>query len=113
MSDVINERVDSAMAEIEVRAQKLKKIKEMARAKNMLKDPGISDGIAIADKMISGQQKLIDQVVFEAPKTRLEQLRNLSLMTGNPNQSVKTGIKKFKDAIDEMLGMLETMVKTR
>ena len=40
MSDVINERVDSAMAEIEVRAQKLKKIKEMARAKNMLKDPG-------------------------------------------------------------------------
>ena len=33
MSGVINERVDSAMAEIEVRAQKLKKIKEMARAK--------------------------------------------------------------------------------
>lgn len=113
MSDVINERVDSAMAEIEARAQKLKKIKEMARAKNMLKDPGISDGIAIVDDMISGQQKLIDQAVFEAPKTRLEQLRNLSLMTGNPSQSVKTGIKKFTDAIDEMLGMLETMINTR
>ena len=53
--------------------------------------------------MIEGQSKLIDTFVFDEPKSRLEQMRNLQLTTGGMNVSPKQYIKPATDAIDMML----------
>ena len=52
-------------------------------------------------------------MVFEAPKTVIEQLRNLRLATGNMDQTVVEGMKSTTDAIDGMLDALESMVRSR
>ena len=68
-----------------------------------------SEGAKIVAEMISGQSKLIDKLVFKAPKTAIEQMRNLQLATGNMNQTPAQGIKTTTDAIDSMLEALEQL----
>ena len=107
MADIVNDRVNTAQAELEKRAKRLKRI--ITASKNKKTSAGFIQGIELVSQMIEGQIKLIDAVVFESPKTSLEQQRNLLLMTGNMNQSVQEGIKTETDAIDGMLDMLEQM----
>lgn len=107
MADLINERVNAAQAELEKRAERLKSI--VAASQNKKKSEGFAQGIELVSSMIEGQTKLIDSVVFDSPRTRLEQQRNLMLMTGNMNQTVQEGMKSTTDAIDGMLDALEQM----
>ena len=107
MADIVNERVSIAQQELQKRANKLKRI--VAGANGKKKNAGFDEGVRLVSDMIAGQSKLLDAVVFDAPKTSLEQQRNLMLVTGNMNQSVKEGIKAATDAIDSMLYTLEQM----
>lgn len=104
MSDIFNERVDAAQQELQKRANRLKSIIE-EKGKN--RSDAFNEGAKIVANMISGQSKLIDKLVFNAPRTRLEQMRNLQLVTGNINQTPAQGIKSATDAIDCMLDALE------
>ena len=106
MSDIVNERVDAAQQELQKRADRLRKIIE-SKGKNRTK--AFDEGAKIVAEMISGQSKLIDKLVFKAPKTAIEQMRNLQLATGNMNQTPAQGIKTTTDAIDSMLEALEQL----
>ena len=57
------------------------------------------------------QSEIIDKAVFETPKTRLEQMRNLQLTTGGMGQTPTEFLKKTTDAMDSMLSALEGMVR--
>lgn len=107
MADIVNERVNVAQQELLKRANRLKRI--VAASKGKKNSAGFDKGVKLVSQMIDGQSKLIDTIVFDAPKTALEQDRNLMLMTGTMNQSVKEGIKAATDAIDSMLHALEEM----
>ncbi len=107
MADAINTRVNAAQAELQKRAEKLKRI--VARSKGKMANAGFAEGVKLVTQMIEGQSKLIDTLVFDAPETKLEQQRNLILATGTPGQSVQDGIKTTTDAIDAMLETLEQM----
>lgn len=107
MVDIVNERVNAAQAELQKRATKLQNIVKKAQGKP--KAVGFEQGVKLVSEMIEKQSKLLDVVVFDAPKTALEQQRNLMLATGNMNQTVKEGIKSATDAIDAMLHTLEVM----
>lgn len=107
MADIVNQRVNIAQQELLKRANKLKRI--VAASKGKAASPGFSEGVRLVSNMIDAQSKLLDTVVFDAPKTALEQERNLMLMTGTMNQTVQEGIKSATDAIDAMLHTLEQM----
>lgn len=107
MADIVNERVNIAQQELQKRANKLQRI--VAASKGKKNSAGFDQGVKLVSQMIESQSKLIDAVVFDAPKTALEQDRNLMLVTGTMNQSVKEGIKAATDAIDSMLHTLEEM----
>ena len=107
-TDIINQRVDAAQAELQKRAARLTSLVNRAKGKNI---PGFKEGVDHTRDMIEGQSKLCDTLVFDAPRTRLEQMRNLQLMTGNMNERVQQGIKATTDAIDGMLDTLTTMVE--
>lgn len=114
MADIINDRVNQAMDELKKRAERLERLK--ARAKDKKVTMGFAEGIRLVGQMIEGYAELIDNVVFEAPKTKLEQMRNLELTTGNMGQTVPEGISSTTGAIDAMLESLEQMLaeqKTR
>ena len=111
MADIVNDRVNEAQAEMLKRAKKLEKLLATARGKKV--SAGFLEGANLVKDMIETQTRMYDAVVFEAPKTALEQNRNLMLMTGNMNQSVKEGIKPVTDALDSMLAALEQMVPQR
>jgi len=104
MSDVVNERVDAAQQELQKRADRLRKIIE-SKGKNRTK--AFDEGAKIVAEMISGQSELIDELVFKAPRTSLEQMRNLQLVTGGMDKTPAQGIKTTTDAIDSMLAALE------
>lgn len=108
--DIINERVDAVMAELDKRQKKLDAIKSK-NSNN--KSEVFLTGVKLIQEMISGQKELIDEVVFNAPKTALEQHRNLMLMTGNMNQTPQQSIKVTTDAIDAMLSTLENLTKQK
>lgn len=107
MADIVNDRVNAAQAELNKRAERLKRI--VAKTKATKQSAGFVQGVQLVTQMIEGQTKLIDTVVFDSPKTVLEQQRNLMLMTGDMSQTVQEGIKSATDAIDAMLDSLEQM----
>ncbi len=109
MADIVNERVNAAQAELQKRKKKLDRI--VANAKASKKSAAFTQGVALVTQMIEGQSKLLDTIVFDAPKTALEQHRNLILTTGTMNQTVQEGIKSTTDAIDSMLHTLEEMTR--
>ncbi len=109
MADIVNDRVNTAQAELAKRASALKRI--VAKSKTKKLAPGFNEGVKIVSQMIEGQSKLLDAVVFDTPSTALEQQRNLMLMTGTMNQSVQEGIKYATDAIDSMLRTLDEMTR--
>lgn len=111
MADVVNERFFAAQAELEKRAKRLERIVQKTKGKP--KNEGIAQGIKLVGEMISGQAQLLDTMVFETPKTALEQQRNLALATGNANQTVQEGMRSTTDAIDCMLDMVEQMANQR
>ncbi|MBQ7127370.1 MAG: hypothetical protein IJO18_00095 [Alphaproteobacteria bacterium] len=108
MADVVNNRVNQAMAELKKRAERLSKLKERAKDKRV--PMSFAEGMRLVSQMIEGHAELIDKVVFEAPKTSLEQMRNLALTTGNADQTVSEGISATTGAIDAMLESLEQML---
>lgn len=109
MPDIVNQRVDIAQKEMKKRAARLERIVKSAGVKK--NSAGFAEGLRLVSDMIRGQSELYDAVVFDAPKTALEQQRNLMLITGAANQSVQEGIKPATDAIDAMLNMLEQMTR--
>ena len=109
MSDIVNERVDEAQRELMLRAKKLEALVKGAKGKKL--SPGFKEGVSLTIKMIEGQAELYDKLIFDAPKTALEQRRNLMLLTGSMNQSVKEGIKTTTEAIDSMIASLQAMVR--
>lgn len=56
-------------------------------------------------KMINNQSKLIDKAVFETPKSRLEQIRNLQLTAG------EEFLQHATNSMDAMFEALEEMVR--
>ncbi|MBR4891898.1 MAG: hypothetical protein IKZ34_01815 [Alphaproteobacteria bacterium] len=109
MADYVNKRVNDAQEELKKRSEKLEKI--VKKAGNARKNQGFAEGVEIVSNLIRGQSELYDAMVFKAPKTALEQHRNLMLCTGSMNQTVKDGIKPTTDAIDAMLSALEEMTR--
>ena len=107
MTDIVNQRVDEAQMELQLRAQRLEKLVKRAKGKNM--PPAFQEMAQLTMKMIDNEVKLYDEMIFSAPKTELEQMRNLMLLTGKMNQTVKEGIKPATDAIDTMIQTLESM----
>ena len=107
--DIVNDRINTAQMELGKRAKRLERIVAAAGPKK--KNEGFKRGVELVSGMISGQAELLDALVFEAPKTQLEQHRNLMLMTGSMKQSVQEGIKTTTDAIDSMLNTLEQMTR--
>ena len=86
-ADIINDRVNTAQMELDKRAKKLQRIIAASRGKKT--SVGFDQGVKLVTEMIRGQSELIDKIVFDSPKTALEQQRNLMLITGNMNQSVQ------------------------
>lgn len=109
MPDIVNQRVDEAQRELQLRAQRLERLVKRAKSKNM--SPAFQEGVHLVSDMIENQSKLYDEMIFSVPKTALEQQRNLMLFTGKMNQTVKEGIKTTTDAIDTMIQSLESMVR--
>lgn len=109
MADIVNDRVNEAQALLLERGEKLKKLVESVKGKKVSKE--FTEGARILSDMISSQSKLIDDVVFETPKTKLEQMRNLQLTTGGMNQTPTEFLKPSTDTMDAMLNALEKMVR--
>ena len=109
MSDIVNERVDEAQRELMLRAKKLEALVKGAKGKQV--SAGFKEGVNLAMKMIEGQAELYDKLIFDAPKTALEQQRNLMLLTGSMDQSVKDGIKTTTEAIDSMIDSLKARIR--
>ena len=108
MADIVNDRVNTAQLELQKRSKRLEKIVKSAAARKKI-SAGFKTGTDLVANMIVEQSKLYDVLVFDTPKTELEQHRNLMLITGTMNQSVQEGIKTATDAIDSMLDTLEQM----
>ena len=109
MADLINDRVNEAQAQLKKRADRLNKVVKSANGKKVSSE--FTKGVEILSNMIKGQSEIIDKVVFEVPKTRLEQMRNLQLATGNMNQTPTEFMKDSTDLMDMMLETLEGMVR--
>ena len=107
--DVVNRRVRTAQEELQKRAKRLNQLLKQTQGKRM--SAGFNEGVDLVRQMIDGHTKLIDTMVFDSPKTGLEQQRNLMLATGNMSQTVQEGIKSTTDAIDSMLNTLEQMTR--
>jgi len=108
MKDIVNDRVNEAQAELKKREDKLNKLIQSAKGKKVSAE--FTEGAKILADMIKGQTEIIDKVVFETPKTMLEQRRNLQLATGDMNQTPKEFMKNSTDLMDMMLDTLEGMV---
>ncbi|MBO4480392.1 MAG: hypothetical protein J5742_02070 [Alphaproteobacteria bacterium] len=111
MADLVAERVAEAQSLLIQRAERLKKLLDAPHNENPSEE--FIKGAELVQKLIEGQSELLNQMVFEAPKTVIEQLRNLRLATGNMDQTVVEGMKSTTDAIDGMLDALESMVRSR
>lgn len=109
MVDIVNNRVNEAQAELQKRAVRLEKLVKQTKGKKT--SASFQEGVKLLSEMIEGQSKLIDTIVFDAPKSRLEQMRNLQLTTGAMNVSPTQHIKPATDAMDMMLSTLEDMVR--
>lgn len=108
-TDIVNDRVNIAQAELQKRAKRLEKI--VARPGK--KSAEFQEGVKLLNEMIHSQSKLLDIAVFDAPKTALEQNRNLMLLTGGMNENPIKGIKYATDAMDSMLDILDDMSNQR
>ena len=106
MTDIINERANEAQAQLKKRAERLEKLVK----KHQNKSPAFQEGARIAAEMIKGQSELVDKLVFDAPRTRIEQMRNLQLVTGGMNEPA---LKTALDAIDGILTSLEEIGNQR
>ena len=109
MSDFINERVDEAQALLKIRAKRLETLLKSVHGKPVSKE--FKEGAELLTNMIQGQSEIIDKVVFQTPKTRLEQMRNLQLATGNMNETPAEHLRATTDTMDTMLSTLEAMVR--
>lgn len=79
------------------------------QARGRCPNPAFEEGVRLLNDMIQSQSKLYDTVVFDTPKTSLEQMRNLNLMMGGMDKTVQQGIKSTTDYIDMMLDTLAQM----
>lgn len=109
MADIINDRVNEAQAQLQKRADKLNKLVQSAKGKKVSSE--FARGAELLSNMIQNQSEIIDNAVFKEPKTRLEQMRNLQLTTGNMNQTPTEFMKSTTDAMDIMLDTLADMVR--
>lgn len=107
--DMVNSRVDAAQAEIAKRAARLRDIVSRPGKKS----PAFEEGAKLLADMIEQESKMLDVMVFDAPKTAIEQQRNLMLMTGKMNQTPVEGIVATTGAMDGMLDILDAMSKQR
>ena len=107
--DIVSGRVTTAQEELQKRAKRLNQLLKQTQGKRT--SAGFNEGVDLVRQMIDGHTKLIDTMVFDSPKTGLEQQRNLMLATGNMSQTVQEGIKSTTDAIDSMLNTLEQMTR--
>lgn len=108
-SNIINDRVNEAQALLGLRAKRLEKLLKTTQGKKT--SDAFKEGTRILADMIKGQSDIIDTFVFDAPKSRLEQMRNLQLTTGGMNQTPTQFLKPATDAMDMMLDQLEKMVR--
>lgn len=109
MADLINDRVNEAQALLAVRAKRLEKLLKSTQGKKQ--SDGFKEGTRLLSEMINGQSKIIDGMVFDEPKSHLEQMRNLQLTTGGMNQTPAQFLKPTTDAMDMMLDQLESMAR--
>lgn len=109
MADLINNRVNEAQALLQVRADRLQRLLKSVNGKKTTKE--FREGVEHVAKMIEGESKVIDTAVFDLPKTRLEQMRNLQLTTGGANTTPTQHLKPATDVMDMMLSTLEAMVR--
>lgn len=103
--DYVNDRVNAAQAEIAKRAKRLEMITKRPGAKSA----AFKEGAKLLADIIDTQSKLLDTVVFDAPKTYLEQTRNLALITGGAH----TPLNKEYAYMDSMLDVLDDMSQGR
>ena len=113
MVDIVNKRYAEAQALVQARAKKLEELIKRTNGKNFPKRAAFDEGVKHLANMIQGESKILDVVIFEEPKTMVEQMRNLDLTTGNPNQTVAEGMKSATDAMDCMLKALTKMAEER
>ena len=109
MSDIVNDRVNEAQALLKVRADRLEKLVAKTKGKKVPKQ--FTEGVELVANLISGEAQIIDKIVFDAPKTYLEQMRNLQLATGGMNKTPAEYLKSATGTIDTMLEMLEGMTR--
>lgn len=108
MPDVVVQRVAGAQALLLERAERLKRL--LKRAENRKVPEKFVEGAELVQQLIEGESELINNMTIDAPRTRLEQIRNLHLATGDASQSVEEGMKTTTTAIDSMLDLLEDML---
>ena len=109
MTDIVNERVNEAEKVLLQRAKKLESLVNKAKGKKVAE--GFKEGVNIVSDMINGHVKMIETMVFDEPKTALEQTRNLALVTGGMNKSPAEHLKSITDPVDTMLATLEGMIR--
>ena len=109
MADIVNDRVNEAQSLLKQRADRLEKLVKSTKGKKM--SEGFNEGVELLTKMISSQSDLIDKLVFEAPKTAIEQMRNLQLTTGGMNETPTKFLSNLTGAIDGMFAQLEKMAR--
>ena len=109
MVDIVNDRVNEAQSVLKQRAERLERL--VKSTKNRKMSAAFNEGINILQEMISGQSELIDKLVFEAPKTAIEQMRNLQLTTGGMNETPTEFLSNLTGAIDGMFAQLEEMAR--
>ena len=107
--DIFNKRVNEAQALLALRAKRLEKLLKSSQGKQQ--SEGFKEGTRILSELIKGQSEIIEGMVFDKPKTHLEQMRNLQLTTGAMNQTPTEFLKPTTDAMDMMLDQLEKMVR--
>ena len=113
MADIVNERYAKAQALVQARADKLEELIKRTKGKNFPKRAAFDEGVKHLANLIKGESEILDTVIFDTPKTMVEQMRNLHLTTGNANQTVAEGMKSATDAMDCMLKALTQMAEER
>lgn len=109
MADVVNDRVNEAQAILKERAERLNRLVNKTKGKKL--SAQFAEGVRLVSDLIKGESEIIDALVFDAPETYLEQMRNLQLATGGPSEKPAEHLKNATDAIDTMLETLEGMAR--
>lgn len=109
MADYVNDRVNETQELLQQRAERLKKLVKAAEGKRVSDE--FTRGADLLARLIKSESETIDMAVFEQPRTRLEQMRNLQLTTGGTSQTPAEYMKNFTRSMDTMLDALEEMIR--